>query len=85
MHENYNDVILHLIGETRPYGDTHVDGERLKNLQNLTQLMEVLTNKLILISKDKYRSEYSMQNMGQVANVALVEMRDTLNEYLGIK
>ena len=50
-----------LIGETEPYGSSHVDTIRFDNQEKLIELTNELLDILIKNSKCKDRSEYSMQ------------------------
>ena len=57
----YN-VVIALIGETNPVGETHIDNLRYENLAKLTALTEMLLGDIATIAEDyKNNHQYSMK------------------------
>lgn len=59
------DVVRKLIGPVDPVGDSNIDRERLKNLMELTTLVDFLVGDIDLIaSENTDRVEHSMKTAG---------------------
>ena len=71
-----------LIGETEPYGSSHVDTIRFDNQEKLIELTNELIDILIKNSKCKDRYEYSMQKIGDRAYDTLNFIHKQIGEYL---
>lgn len=71
-----------LIGETEPYGSSHIDTIRFDNQEKLIELTGELLDALIDNSKYKNRHEYSMQKIGDRAYDTLKSIHKQISEYL---
>lgn len=69
------DIVNKLIGSIHPYGATHIDDERFKNLKTMCTLMDELLCEIKDVSKYKTRQEYSMREMGEYADKWLNEVK----------
>ena len=74
-HSTY-EIVNKIIGSTEPYGDTNIDNERTKNLDEKIELVQLLVDDLIETAKFKNRPEGSMSKMGKTAQEFLDEIRD---------
>lgn len=74
-------VVDALIGETKPYGDTYVDQERLCNQQKLKELTEHLIRRLVENTPARYRVEYSMKQIGEDAAAFLCDLVEDCGLY----
>lgn len=61
------------IGSFFPYGDTNIDKIRSENADTAIRLLESLVDKLIDSAKLKVRQEWSIQEIAQKCNDALLE------------
>ena len=70
------EIVNKLIGRTEPYGDSAIDAQRKKNLNEKIELVQLLVDDLIETAKCKDRPEGSMSSMGKEAQEFLDEIRD---------
>lgn len=66
-------VVKKLVGEIRPIGESNVDAERLNNLKEMCQLVEVIIGDIVLVSQNTKRHEHSMKTAGEYATNFLNE------------
>jgi hypothetical protein len=65
----YYDVVTKLIGNINPIGKTEVDEVRLKNLKEMTQMLDTLLGDVMDVARfNKDRPEYSMNQCGKHAH-----------------
>ena len=76
------DVLLFLIGDIVPTGDTFVDHDRLCNLLKLQETMDILLDEMYYICPYSKKTEFSMQTNGETAIEWFEEKRDWLNNLL---
>ena len=74
------EIVIKLIGNIEPYGDTNIDRERIINLDDFTSLTYKLVSDLTDIAILKNRPEKSIKNMGKMAYDNLLEIRNIINE-----
>ena len=81
--ETVIEVVKTLVGEVNAAGSTHIDKERLENLEVMTKVIDELIEEVICSAgtKDDYR--YSMQQIGEYAFGWLKEWKETLEEIVG--
>lgn len=81
--ETVIEVVKKLVGEVDAVGSTHIDNERLENLEVMTKVIDELIEEVICSAgtKDDYR--YSMQQIGEYAFGWLKEWKETLEEIVG--
>lgn len=60
-----DEILIRLLGEIEPWGETNIDTLRFKNVENYKVALEFIINKLSRASKAKDRPEYSMQKIGK--------------------
>lgn len=77
-----DDILLRLIGETQPYGETYIDEKRFENQELLIKVSCALIDILINNSKYRNRPEYSMSKIGEYAFKYLNELSRDLNELI---
>lgn len=70
------EVIDKLVGSIEPYGSTQIDEERLKNLENLLEVMDEYIKEIIDVIKYRNRYEYSILAIANRAYDWLVDLRD---------
>ena len=70
------EIVMKLIGNVKPVGDSAIDAKRKENLQALLDLTNELVSTIAEIECDKNRDEASMREMGLMCAKYL--------DYLGI-
>ena len=68
------EVVMKLIGEIRPIGESNADRDRFDNLMKLTKLVDKLVYEIDNIIIYKTRPEYSMKKAGVFADNFLIEL-----------
>lgn len=63
---NY-DVVKKLIGPVMPVGESHIDEERYKNLNEMIELVDKLLFDIGQVALNKGRFEHSMSKAGKCA------------------
>jgi hypothetical protein len=76
------EVTRNLIGNTEPYGDSFIDGERTQNLDKLIYIIDELLYDVEKVANNKDRYEGSMRMMGEKAHKALNDYWSWIDEYL---
>ncbi len=74
-----HDIVMKIIGEIDPIGDSSVDARRFSNLQNMISLVDNLLHDIYNVSLNKDRIESSMKESGISAREALdilIEWKD---------
>ena len=76
------DILLSLIGDIEPTGDSFKDHDRLCNLLKLQETMDILLDEMYYICPYSEKTEFSMQTNGDTAIEWFEEKRDWLNNLL---
>ena len=76
------EVTRTLIGATEPYGDSAIDRERTRNLDNLIYVVDELLYDVEKAAVCKDRHEGSMRMMGEKAHKALNDWWSWIYAYL---
>ena len=71
------DVVRKLIGPTMPVGESHTDGKRFENLQEMTELIDKLLFDIATVANCKDRQEASMSRAGKYAHAFLVDVGES--------
>jgi hypothetical protein len=74
------DIIKKLIGSVEPYGDSKIDEQRLKNLNDMQILVEQLIRDIKSAASYSDRQEHSMQQIGVHAKMFLQEIANDISE-----
>ena len=74
------DIVMKLIGEIEPVGETYTDEKRFANLLTVENTVDILLDEIRFASESKNRVEYSMQKIGRNANDYLLEKYNQLKE-----
>ena len=77
------DIVMKIIGEIEPIGETHTDDARYINLLTLLGTLDVLINEVLDIAPDIYRSEYSIQRAGREVNDWIKEKHELYENSIG--
>lgn len=62
------DVVVKLIGNVRPVGETYEDDRRFENLKEMTILVDNLLSDIDCVIPYKSKKEYSMKRAGEFAD-----------------
>ena len=76
------DILLSLIGDIEPTGDTFIDHDRLCNLLKLQETMDILLDEMYYICPYREKTEFSMQRNADTALDWFEEKRDWMNNLL---
>ena len=76
------DILLSLIGDIEPTGDSFIDHDRLCNLLKLQETLDVLLDEMYYICPYSENTEYSMKEAGNTAVNWFEEKRNWLNNLL---
>ena len=67
-HQIMQDIIIKVIGDIYPYGDTAIDMDRLENLEEFGRLTEWMVGELAFIAaRCEDRTEHSIKEVGAKA------------------
>ena len=77
------DVLLSLIGDIEPTGDSFEDHDRLCNLLKLQDVLDILLDEMYYICPYSEKIEYSMKEIGNTAVNWFEEKKDWINGFLG--
>lgn len=75
-------VVKKLIGNIEPYGDSNIDKERMKNLQEHYDVTESLVKDLIDVAKYRNRPEASIKELGNEAYLELIEIKNIIDRVI---
>lgn len=64
---NHHEIVYKLIGPIDPVGETHVDSERLKNLDAMIHLVDRLLFDIAAVAKDSDSHMHSISFAGKTA------------------
>ena len=74
------DMVMYLIGEIEPVGETTTDDKRYDNLLRLQNTVDILLDEISFLLPYQNRPEYSLDRAGTQALVWLEEKRDWIIE-----
>ena len=76
------DVLLSLIGDIEPTGDSFEDHDRLYNLLKLQDVLDILLDEMYYICPYSEKIEYSMKEIGNTAINWFEEKQKWINGFL---
>jgi len=68
------DVVVKLVGQIKPVGETNEDNRRFENLKVMTELIDLLICDIEGVASQKNRQEYSIGHAGKFADNYLKEL-----------
>lgn len=77
------DIIMKIIGEIEPVGETHVDDVRIDHLRTLINVLDVLIDEVTFVLPCEQRHEWSMQRAGKEVRKWIEEKSEQFNYNLG--
>lgn len=77
------DIVMKLIGEIEPVGETYTDDVRYKHLILLLDTLDVLIDEVRFILPNIDRNEYSMNRAGQWASKWIKEKHELFGNDIG--
>ena len=75
------DIIIRLIGNINPVGETNIDNERLNNLKIWIDNTDDMISELKVLSENKNSSQRSVSRAGKLAQEFLDNLAIELKEY----
>lgn len=77
------DLVMRVIGEIEPVGETHTDDARLVHLQILLNTLDILIDEVMIdVLPCASRHEYSMQRAGKEALKWAKEKSELFNDFV---
>lgn len=76
------DIVMSIIGEIEPVGESNVDNQRFNNLLMLQQTIDVLLDEIMYCLPYIDRVEFSMKRSAEQALEWMKEKRDWLQEII---
>lgn len=73
-------ILITLIGEVEPIGETNTDNDRYQNLIQLEGVIEHLLDEVEKVSKCSDRPEYSMSKAGKQTVIWLSEIQSWIDD-----
>ena len=70
------DIVMKLVGEVQPIGDSSVDANRFENLNRLTDVVNKLCAEIYKVSQYDGRHEQSVRKAGRCAFEFLLDLRE---------
>lgn len=77
------DIVMKLIGEIEPVGETYTDDARFDHLILLLNTLDILIDEVRFILPDIDRHEYSMNRAGQWANKWIKDKHELFDNDIG--
>ena len=77
------DVLLSLIGDIEPTGDSFKDHDRMNNLLKLQNVLDILLDEMYYICPYSENTEYSMKEAGNTATSWFEEKQKWIDGFLG--
>lgn len=74
------DIVMSIIGEIEPVGESHIDDQRFSNLLKLQMTMDILLDEIMYCLPHLDRVEYSVNRSAEQALEWMKEKRDWLQE-----
>ena len=81
--EEISDIVMKLIGEVEPVGETNADNRRYDNLLLLLNTVDILLDEIQFVMPYSEYVEYSMKRAGKEAVKWGKEKREWFNEVVG--
>jgi|WetSurMetagenome_2_1015567.scaffolds.fasta_scaffold128985_3 hypothetical protein len=76
------DVVMKLVGNIEPIGETNTDNYRFENLKQLCSLIEELVFEVEKIARNKDRPEFSIKRAGEYALIYSKKYRNVIDNDL---
>jgi len=73
-------ILMTLIGEVEPIGETNTDNDRYQNLIQLEGVIEHLLEEIEKVAKYSDRVEYSMSKAGKQSVIWLSEIQSLIDD-----
>ena len=73
-------ILMTLIGEVEPIGETNTDNDRYQNLIQLEGVIEHLLEEIEKVAKCSDRVEYSMSKAGKQSVIWLSEIQSLIDD-----
>ena len=80
--ENIADVVMALIGNIEPVGETITDEKAYKNLLCLEETLDILHDEIQFLLPNLNRYEYSMKRQGVEAKKYFASLAETISEWM---
>ena len=80
-----SEVVRELIGEIKPCGDSAIDKERRTNLHTLIHVVDILLDDVCEITTQRDRKEGSICQMVDMAEDAIMDWHDLIEDYMGVR
>lgn len=77
------DLVMRVIGEIEPVGESHTDNARLVHLQILLNTLDILIDEVTFVLPNERRDEASMEKAGREVRTWLKEKYRQLGYNLG--
>lgn len=81
--EEISDIVMKLIGEVEPVGETNADNQRYDNLLLLLNTVDILIDEIRFVMPYSEYAERSMKRAGKEAVKWGKEKREWFNEVVG--
>lgn len=78
-----SNLVMKLVGEVEPVGESHVDDERYENLLLLEDVLDILIDEIMFVLPFDYHYQYSIQKSENEAKRWFTDKRDWMTETLG--
>ena len=75
MNMELDEIVMKLVGPVQPVGESGTDGQRLKSIFELTNLVDRLLGELSMAAQCADRHECSMRMIGEHARDFLAEVK----------
>lgn len=69
-----HEIVLKLVGEIRPVGDTYEDEDRFDNLKVMTELVSRLVSDIDEVASNKDSTQFSVSRAGKYADKCLTDL-----------
>ena len=76
------DLIMELVGEIEPVGETNTDNKRFDNLLRVQNTVDILLDEIYYVCEYSRNYEYSMKRAGETAVAWMEEKQKWLNGFL---
>lgn len=76
------DILMKLVGEIEPIGETQTDSKRYENLMLLQNTVDYLIYEMCEVSKCSKHGEYSMSRAGKAATGWLKEKAEWILDFI---
>ena len=80
--DNIADVVMTLIGNIEPVGETTADEKAYENLLCLEETLDILHDEIRFLLPNLNRYEYSMKRQGEEAKRYFESLAETISEWM---